>query len=309
MSTVSTHGPSPLFAYGPGFKGSVRRDEPMSRHTTYHIGGPASYFIEVEDLAALARVMEDCARFELPWALVGQGSNLLVSDDGFDGVVIVLKGQFRTWTFDAEHMRYVVGAGMMLSRMVQEAYHEGLSGLEFAVGTPGTIGGALRMNAGTGTQWIGQRVVSVTTYRVNGGLLRRDGTDITWGYRFSSIPADEIVVECELAMERGAEVLIRNRMDGALSRRKKSQPMGMPSCGSVFRNPEGKSAGRLIEQLGLKGTSVGGAQISTVHANFIVNKGGASALDVLKLMHLAQDKVKEAYGIELQPEVRFLGFA
>ncbi len=297
------------FAYGPNFKGTVRRDEPMSRHTTYRIGGPALYFIEVEDLPSLARVMEDCARFRVPWAIVGQGSNLLVSDNGFAGAVIVLKGQFRTWTFDQERMRYSVGAGMMLSRIVQEAYHQGFSGLEFAVGTPGTVGGAVRMNAGTRTQWIGQRVVSVTTYSVVRGLQRHPGSRIEWTYRHSSLPADEVVVECELAVEKGAEILIRSRMDGALNRRKKSQPMGMPSCGSVFRNPEGNSAGKLIEQAGLKGASVGGAQISTVHANFIVNKGGATAVDVLELMHLAQDKVKETYGIELQPEVRFLGFA
>lgn len=297
------------FAYGPNFKGTVRRDEPMSRHTTYRIGGPALYFIEVEDLPSLARVMEDCARFRVPWAIVGQGSNLLVSDNGFAGAVIVLKGQFRTWTFDQERMRYSVGAGMMLSRIVQEAYHQGFSGLEFAVGTPGTVGGAVRMNAGTRTQWIGQRVVSVTTYSVVRELQRHPGSRIEWTYRHSSLPADEVVVECELAVEKGAEILIRSRMDGALNRRKKSQPMGMPSCGSVFRNPEGNSAGKLIEQAGLKGASVGGAQISTVHANFIVNKGGATAVDVLELMHLAQDKVKETYGIELQPEVRFLGFA
>lgn len=298
-----------LFAYGANVRCAVRRDEPMSRHTTYRIGGPAAYFIEVEDLPALACVLKDCARSEIPWALVGQGSNLLVSDDGFPGAVIVLKGQFCTWTLDDEHMRYIVGAGAMLSRIVQEAYHAGLSGLEFAVGTPGTIGGAVRMNAGTRTQWIGQRIASVTTYHSEGGLRRRLGTDIVWDYRHCSIPSDEIIVECELAVERGAESLIRSRMDGALSRRKKTQPVGLPSCGSVFRNPEGESAGRLIGEAGLKGASVGGAQISTVHANFIVNKGGASARDVLELMHRAQDTVKEAYGIELQPEVRFLGFA
>lgn len=300
---------APPFVYGTDFDGRVRADEPMSRHTTYRIGGPARYFIEANSLSALARVMEDCARLNVPWALVGQGSNLLVSDKGFDGAVVVLKGEFRRWTFDEERMRYAAGAGMMLSRLVQEAYHQGLSGLEFAVGTPGTIGGALRMNAGTRNQWIGQRVASVTTYSVNGGLRRRLGSEIEWDYRYSSIPADEVVVECELMVEHGAEVLIRSRMDGALARRKKSQPMGMPSCGSVFRNPAGASVGDLIERAGLKGTSVGGAQISTVHANFIVNKGGATAVDVLELMHLAQDKVKEAYGIELQPEVRFLGFA
>lgn len=298
-----------LFSYSAGFKGAVRRNEPMSRHTTYRIGGPAAYYVEVEDLPSLARVMEDCARFDVPWAVVGQGSNLLVADSGFDGAVIVLAGQFRTWTFDEERMRYAVGAGMMLSRMVQEAFHQGLSGLEFAVGTPGTVGGAVRMNAGTRTQWIGQRVVSVTTYSVVHGLRRLDGNQITWEYRCSSIPADEVVVECELAMDKGAEIFIRSRMDGALARRKKSQPLGMPSCGSVFRNPEGASAGKLIEQVGLKGAAAGGAQISTIHANFIVNKGGATAVDVLELMHLAQDRVKETYGIELQPEVRFLGFA
>lgn len=299
---------APPFVYGSDFKGRVRCDEPMSRHTTYHIGGPARYYIEVESFPALARVMDDCLRLQIPWALVGQGSNLLVADEGFDGVAVALKGEFRRWTFDEEHLRFVVGAGMMLSRVVQEAYHQGLSGLEFAVGCPGTLGGALRMNAGTRNQWIGQRVASVTTYHAQKGLKRRLGSDIEWGYRHSSIPADEVVVECELSVERGAEVLIRKRMDGALARRKKTQPLGLPSCGSVFRNPEGQSVGKLIEQVGLKGVVVGGAQISTVHANFIVNRGGATAIDVLELMHLAQDKVREAYGIELQPEVRFLGF-
>lgn len=308
LAVTGKHAREP-FDYGPSFAGEIRQNEPMRHHTTYRIGGPARYFASVENLSALKQVLRDSHTLDIPWTIVGQGSNLLVSDDGFDGVVIVLQGDFKRWSFNDDGLRFTVGGGVPLARIVMEAFHQGVSGLEFAVGTPGTVGGALRMNAGSRSEWIGSRVASLTTYSLSRGLDRRKGDEIVWEYRHSSIPLDEIVVECELAVERGSEMFIRGKMDGALARRKKSQPLGLASCGSVFKNPEGQSAGALIEEVGLKGCSIGGAQVSEVHANFIVNTGGATAADILSLMRLIQDKVEEAYGIELQPEVRFLGFA
>lgn len=297
------------FAFGPAFAGKVQRDELMSGHTTYRIGGPARFMVTVESLDALSRTLRECLRVGLPWTVVGQGSNLLVADEGYEGAVVVLSGEFRHWSFDSDALRFTVGAALPLARIVQEAYHIGVSGLEFAVGIPGTVGGALRMNAGTREEWIGAHAHSVTTFSLKGGLRRYHGEDIAWAYRRSSLPADEVVVECELDCAQGLAGRIQQRMEQALKRRKQRQPLGMPSCGSVFRNPEGASAGDLIEQAGLKGYRVGGAQISQVHANFIVNTGGATAADVAACMKKARDGVMEAYGIELRPEVRFLGFA
>ena len=297
------------FDFGEGFRGKVLRDEPMSRHTTYRIGGPARWYVTVESLDALSRTLRECARQDVEWTVVGQGSNLLVSDEGYDGVVVVLSGEFKRWSFDEETLRFSAGAAISLARLVQEAYHLGVSGLEFAVGTPGSLGGALRMNAGNRTEWIGSRVVSVTTFGLRYGLRRYRAQDIEWGYRHSSLSSEEVVVECELACTRGQVVRIQQAMEATLRRRKENQPLGVPSCGSVFRNPDEASAGDLIEQCGLKGRSVGGAQISPIHANFIVNTGGASAEDVSALMKIARDEVMRVHGIELQPEVRFLGFA
>lgn len=291
------------------FDGEVYPSEPMSRHTTYRIGGPARFFVQAHSVGALGRLIEVCAATGVPWVVVGRGSNLLVADEGFPGVVIALGRDFRAFRFDEAANRFCVGAGVPLSSVVQEAFRRSLAGLEFAVGTPGTVGGALRMNAGSRDEWLGSRVATVTTYDASSGLVRRDGGEVAWGYRTSSFSPDEVVVECELSVEPADPFFIRGKMEASLARRKKTQPLTDPSCGSVFKNPEGASAGALIEQVGLKGAVRGGAQISEVHANFIVNKGGASARDVKGLIDLVQAKVSETYGIELQPEVRFLGFA
>lgn len=297
-----------LLRFEDDFNGEIRLDEAMSKHTSYRIGGPAKAYIMVNSIASLNAVLEACNGDGLPWILVGKGSNLLVSDEGFSGAVITLAGEFRKWMFDEEANRVIVGAGTILSRLVQEVFHRGYSGMEFAVGTPGTVGGALRMNAGTKDDWIGLRVVSVTTYDPAAGLRRYAGSDIEWTYRRTSFSEDEIIVECELQLEPALSGNIHDRMRSLLERRKASQPLEYPSCGSVFKNPEGYSAGALIDEVGLKGTLCGGAQISEKHANFIVNKHNASASDVRALIKIAQEKVKEHYGIELQPEVKFLGF-
>ena len=291
------------------FDGDIYADEPMARHTTYRIGGPARYFVRAASIGALARVVEICERNGIDWVVVGRGSNLLVSDKGFDGVVITLGRDFRSVKADAERGFIVAGAGALLSAVVQEAFHRSLAGLEFAVGTPGSVGGALMMNAGTRDLGLGERVESITLFTETGGLEKRLGSDLTWGYRTSSFEDEAILLECELKVEPGDPYYLRDTMEGLLARRQKSQPLGEPSCGSIFRNPEGASVGALIQELGIKGKKVGGAQVSPLHGNFIVNIGGATANDVLYLMDFMQRKVKDAYGIELTPEVRFLGFA
>lgn len=297
-----------LLAFDDEFKGEVRLGEPMSKHTTYRIGGPVRAYVQVNDLEALGAVLGICEREGLSWFPAGKGSNLLVADEGFDGVVIVLAGEFRNWRFDDDACRVTVGAGTILSRLVQEVFHRGYSGMEFAVGTPGTVGGALRMNAGTKDDWIGSRVLSVTTYKQGEGLTRYQASDIEWRARSTSFGPDELIVECELQLARALSGNIEGRMRSLLERRRETQPLDKPSCGSVFRNPEGHSAGALIEGAGLKGAICGGAQISPKHANFIVNTGTATAQDVRSLIRKAQEEVKKSYGIELTTEVKFLGF-
>ena len=297
-----------LLRFEDSFDGEIRLDEPLSKHTSYRIGGPARAYILVNSPAALSAALTACKADECPWVVVGKGSNLLVSDVGFKGAVIVLAGEFRNWKFDEENARVVVGAGTTLSRLVQEVFHRGYSGMEFAVGTPGSVGGAVRMNAGTKDDWIGSRVVSVTTFAPDQGLKRYAPSDIEWAYRSTSFAPDEIIVEVELQLTPALSGNIHDKMRTLLERRKASQPLEYPSCGSVFKNPEDASAGALIDEVGLKGSMCGGAQISEKHANFIVNKNKACASDVLALIKRAQEKVKEHYGIELQPEVKFLGF-
>ena len=238
---------------------------------------------------------------------MGLGSDVLVADEGLRCVVVRIAESLSQVEVDGERMH--VEAGASNADVARRACEEGLAGYEFACGIPGTVGGALRMNAGSRDEWIGSRVVSVTTLSPGKGLVRRDGDQIAWGYRSSSFASDEVIVECELSVEPADPFFIRGKMEASHARRKKPQPLSLPSCGSVFRNPEGAPVGALIEEAGLKGLRIGGAQVSEVHANFIVNTGDATARDVLELINLVKTKVYETYGIELQPEVRFLGFA
>ena len=315
---------------GDALKGAISRDESMAKHTTYRIGGPVGLYIECATLSDLSTTSTVLAEEEVPCAVVGKGSNLLVSDEGFPGAVVTLTDEFTRMNFSAvedegqpeegtavpqegsganDIAKVTLGGGATLARVVQRAYRDSLSGLEFAVGIPGTVGGAIAMNAGSRTEWMGMLVDTVTTYVPGKGLVCRRGTDIAWGYRQTDIPRNEIIVETTLRLREGSTALIRQNMERRRRRRQHSQPLDLPSCGSVFRNPEGKSVAQLIDACGLAGETRGNAQISTKHANFIVNLGGASALDVLELIHLARGRVKETYGIELQPEVRFLGFS
>jgi UDP-N-acetylmuramate dehydrogenase len=285
--------------------GPVRRDEPMGRHTTYRIGGPAAIFAVCDTVADISRCLEILAEEGLSWTVLGKGSNMLVSDQGYDGAVILLGKEFKRHRTEDARLRS--GAGVTLAGLVQDAYSRGLSGLEFAVGIPGTVGGALAMNAGSRDEWIDGLVESVTLYVPGEGLTVLRGPEIAWGYRTSGLSDRGVIIECSLALEEGERNRIRRTMDARFLSRKSSQPIGMPSAGSVFVNPDGDSAGRLIQACGLKGMRVGGAQVSEVHANFIVNTGGATARDVLDLVERVREAVKQRNGIWLETELRFLG--
>lgn len=285
--------------------GGVRRDESLAAHTTFRVGGPASLFVVCDTVSDLAHTVAICDEEGVERTVLGKGSNVLVSDQGYSGAVIVLGDEFKRRGLDGSHVR--AGAGSILAVLVQEAFSRGMTGLEFAVGVPGTLGGALAMNAGARDAWIGSIVESVTLLVPGSGLVSLGASEIRWEYRRTSLPRDSVIVEASLRLEPGDGDQIRRVMEANLRRRRRSQPLGMPSAGSVFVNPEGDSAGRLIEELGLKGYTMGGATVSDVHANFIVNSGGASARDVVDLIAHVRAAVEDEYGIELRPEVRFLG--
>lgn len=286
-------------------EGVVRRDEPMSRHTSFRIGGPADLFVVCDTLSDLTIATDVLSEEGVPWVVLGKGTNLLVSDDGYGGAVLLLGREFRKRVREGETVR--AGAGAVLAHVVQDAFHYGLAGLEFAVGIPGTLGGALAMNAGSRDVWMSSVVESVTLFVPGQGLVLVRGTEIDWGYRTSDLDARGIIVEAELRLREGDPVRIRYEMERSLARRRQTQPLAKPSAGSVFVNPPGLSVGRLIEEAGLKNTRLGGARVSEVHGNFIVNDGGATAADVLGLICKIRLIVKETHGVELRPEIKFLG--
>lgn len=288
-------------------QGQVLADEPLWRHNSYRIGGKADFYIHLDCLSDISRALELLERYEISWVILGKGTNLLVSDFGYRGAVLVLGLEFKQFSISDEG-ELVAGAAVLSSRLVQAAYSKGFGGLEVLAGVPGTLGGALAMNAGTKDEWIGSLVQSLVVYIPGKGLRRIQGYEIDWYYRCSNLPRNAIILEAVLQLKPCVKEELRAKMESLLNRRKRTQDLRYPSCGSVFVNPEGRSVGRLVEDLGLKGTSHGGAQISERHGNFIVNKGKASAQDVLALIALIKQKVGESYGIELSTEVKFLGF-
>jgi len=286
-------------------EGVVKRDEPLARHTTFRIGGPAALFVECASTSDLGAALDVFAEEGIEWTVLGKGSNVLASDQGYEGAVLVLGRAFKR--HQCTDGRILAGSGVILAALVQDAFRLGLTGLEFAVGIPGTLGGALAMNAGTRDAWIGDIVETVTLFVPGHGLVSVRGPEVAWGYRRTDLAARGIIIEASLRLEPGDTEQIRRVMEASLRRRKRNQPLGAPNAGSVFVNPEGDSAGRLIESAGLKGLRVGGAEVSEVHANFIVNTGTATASDVLELVRHVRESVEDAHGIELTPEIRFLG--
>lgn len=285
----------------------VTREELMAHHTSYRVGGHAALMVQAHSYAALVRTLDVLSKQSVPWVILGRGTNVLVSDAGFSGCVITLGRDFQRISVGHDGS-ICAGGGTQLARVVNEALRAELTGLECCVGIPGTVGGAIAMNAGTRHEWIGSVVESVVVYRPGKGLARYDVSDLEWGYRYCSLPAGEIVLETVFRLELGERKAIAQAMEGLLRRRNLTQPVGKPTCGSVFRNPGNESAAKLIEGCGLKGFACGQAEVSRVHANFVINNGGATAADVLSVMRHVHETVLRERGIDLACEVKFLGF-
>lgn len=285
-------------------RGELRKNELMSRHTSWRVGGPADLYFKPDCVAALADFLHDLDD-ATPVFWFGLGSNLLVRDGGLEGVVIAATGILRDLEKTGDQ-RVRAGASVPCTRLARQCVRWGLGPAEFFAGIPGTLGGALAMNAGAhgGETW--ERVHSVRTISRRGEMQTRSPADYEIAYRSVKGPADEWFLEAELEFDPGVSPSMEN-MRAMLDRRKASQPLGLPSCGSVFRNPPGDHAARLIEAAGLKGCRIGDAEVSEKHANFIINRGDASASDIENLITHVQQTVLDYSGIELMHEVRIVG--
>jgi UDP-N-acetylmuramate dehydrogenase len=287
----------------------VKTNEPLARYTSMKIGGPADYFIEAQDDAALCQLLPLLGRHGSAICLLGNGSNVLVSDRGVRGAVIRLAGLFKRvyWREDETGVWAEVGAAYAVTQLVREAARKGYAGLEFAEGIPGTMGGALVMNAGAYGSEFEKIVDQVDGVTREGAAARFTRTQMNFTYRDSNLPRGMVVTRVRLRLSKEESARVSSKLRALVTRRKSSQPSGHPNSGSMFRNPPGDFAGRLIEAAGLKGKRIGQAQISERHANFIVNLGGAKADDVSQLMDLARADVKQRFGVELTAEVKYLG--
>ena len=283
----------------------VRINEPMMKHTSFRAGGAAEWFAVPEQAEELKAVLAACKKADIPWYVIGNGSNLLVSDKGFPGVII------STAKFDrleVDGTEITVGAGVMLSKLANTAYRAGLTGLEFAAGIPGTVGGACVMNAGAYGSEMKNVLKSVTVLTAEGNVETLPAEELELGYRTSVIPKrGYLVLEAVVSLAEGNMEEIKAVMDDLAFRRKDKQPLEFPSAGSTFKRPEGYFAGKLIEDCGLKGFSVGGAQVSEKHAGFVINKGGATASDIYSLCKKVEKKVQAEFGVSLEMEVKLLG--
>lgn len=279
----------------------------MAPYTAFRTGGEADAICHPTNPDQLRRILLFLVSEHIPYIVLGKGSNVLISDKGFKGVVFILKGEFENITQD-EHERLMVTAWSSVknSSMLSFCSQNGLSGLEFLAGIPGTIGGAITMNAGAYGFTIGDLVHDVVTMTKHGQEIRRKKKDIKFEYRKTNIPDREIIIRARFKLGQGENDIIDQRISANLSKRRKSQPLELPSAGSIFKNPPNDFAGRLLEEAGLKGKRIGGAMISLKHANFIVNAGGASSEDIVALMNLARETVREKTGIELEPEIRII---
>lgn len=279
------------------------KDEPMCRHTSFKIGGKADTYIKVKDISQLKTLIKECREAGVDYFLIGNGSNILVSDEGIRGVVVKLGGEFKNISLLDDETIYC-GSGASLASLCKFALNNGLSGLEFAWGIPGSVGGALFMNAGAYGGEMKQVVHSVSHLTQDGEIGRTDRENLEFGYRTSVYRKNRcIITGAVLKLKKDNPDDIRARMEDYMGRRSDKQPLEYPSAGSVFKRPEGAYAGALIEQCGLKGKSRGGAQVSEKHAGFIINKGKATASDVRGLIREVQTTVAEQTGYRLECEL------
>lgn len=286
--------------------GPVERDRPIGPLTSYGLGGPAAIFLEAATDADLVAVADAARETGLEILMLGRGSNMLVSDRGFDGIAVRLGAGFR-WT-RVEGEAIAAGASVPLPTVAVLSGQRALAGIEFAVAIPASVGGAVRMNAGAHGHAVGEVLEEVGVFRLNEGRAEAiPAARLGFAYRSSDLPSDAVVTAARFALTPGDPAEIQERLREAREWRRANQPLNLPNAGSVFKNPPGDAAGRLIEEICGKGTSVGGARISEVHANFIVATADARADDVYTLIRRIQRRIKDEAGIELEPEVRLVG--
>lgn len=285
---------------------NVYRNEPMKKHTTFRIGGPVDYYLCPHSAKEIQKVVEICREEKIPYFILGNGSNLLVSDKGYRGAVIQLWKNVSDIRVDGCLIEAKAGAS--LAKIAAQALEEGLTGMEFAAGIPGTLGGAVVMNAGAYGGEMKDILKEALVMDEEGKIFTLEKENLKLGYRTSIVKEKGyIVLAATLELKPGNREEIRKLMEDLKQRRAEKQPLDMPSAGSTFKRPEGYFAGKLIMDAGLRGFSVGGAQISEKHCGFVVNTGEASASDVLNLIREVQKRVRENSGVELETEVKFLG--
>lgn len=281
---------------------NITLNEPMSKHTTFRIGGNADCLIQIENTEQLCKIKNYLGKLEMPYFVLGNGSNLLVRDEGYRGVILAVAEKMSNVIVEGNTI--IAQAGAPMSKIARVALENGLTGFEFASGIPGTIGGGVVMNAGAYDGELKQVVSLVKVVDAEGNLLELNNDSMEFGYRTSAIKNTEFTaVEVYISLQPGESEKIKARMDELTARRREKQPLEYPSAGSTFKRPEGYFAGALIMEAGLRGYQIGGAQVSEKHCGFVINKGGATAADVEALIAHVQDEVKRNFGVDLEPEV------
>lgn len=287
-------------------KAHVLLDEPMKKHTTFRVGGNADYFVMPKTTEEVRNIVSLCQKENLPYYILGNGSNLLVGDKGYRGVIIQIYKEMNQITVDGD--KIFAQAGALLSKVGSVALDAGLTGFEFAAGIPGAVGGAVVMNAGAYGGEMKDILASATVLTVDGEVLKLTNEELELGYRTSIIgKKNYIVLEAEYQLAKGDKAAIRAKMDELKLQRVTKQPLEFASAGSTFKRPEGYFAGKLIQDAGLRGFQVGGAQVSEKHCGFVINTGNATASDIVELMKQVSEKVFQEFGVILEPEVKRLG--
>lgn len=287
-------------------KGALILEEPLCNHTTFRVGGKADAFLSVRSEEQLRKAVLLCKEYDVPFLILGNGSNLLVSDDGYRGMVILVGKDMSDITVDGNTI--IAMAGATLGSVSQTAAKNSLGGMEFASGIPGTIGGAIVMNAGAYDGEMKMIVEEVRALTQDGEILTLSNEELEFGYRTSRVKKEKLIVlSVKLLLQPQKQELIYEKMNDFAARRREKQPLEFPSAGSTFKRPEGMFAGKLIMDAGLRGYSVGGAQVSEKHCGFVINKGNATAKEIHKLIYDVQENVKESFGVTLEPEVIFIG--
>lgn len=285
---------------------NIHIQESMAAHTTFRVGGPADCLVEIESTQQLCDIQNYLTKVEIPYVVLGNGSNVLVSDKGYRGVILQVGKKMSDITVIGDCI--VAKAGALLSQVSRVATEHGLTGLEFASGIPGTVGGGVVMNAGAYGGEMSQVVTKVTVVNSLGEILELDNATMEFGYRYSTIRNQGFVVtEVSFKLKKGDSAAIKAQVDELTAKRREKQPLEYPSAGSTFKRPEGYFAGALIMDAGLRGYQVGGARVSDKHCGFVINTGNATAADVRNLIREIQEIVKEKFRVDLEPEVIFLG--